>query len=46
MSIHLSRSASRGLSEFFPTAVDLAADAAWQVHEFERDGVCCARLRH
>lgn len=31
--------ASRGLGESFPAAVDLAADTAWQVYEFERDGV-------
>lgn len=31
--------ASRGLGESFPAAADLAADAAWQVYEFERDGV-------
>jgi len=31
--------ASRGLGESFPAAADLAADTAWQVYEFERDGV-------
>lgn len=30
---------SRGLGESFPNATDLAADPAWQVYEFERDGV-------
>lgn len=34
-----SPAASRGLGESFPAAVDLVADAAWQVYEFERDGV-------
>lgn len=28
-----------GLGESAPAAPDLAADAAWQVYEFERDGV-------
>ncbi len=31
--------ASSGLGESFPEAVDLAADSAWQVYEFERDGI-------
>lgn len=31
--------AARGLGESAPAAPDLAADAAWQVYEFERDGV-------
>jgi hypothetical protein len=31
--------ATSGLGESFPEAVDLAVDAAWQVYEFERDGV-------
>lgn len=31
--------ASRGLGESFPDAIDLAADPAWQVYEFERDGI-------
>lgn len=34
-----SPSASRGLGESVPPALDLATDAAWQVYEFERDGV-------
>lgn len=34
-----SPAASRGLGESFPAAADLAADAAWQVYEFQRDGV-------
>jgi hypothetical protein len=34
-----SPAASRGLGESFPEAVDLAADPAWQVYEFQRDGV-------
>jgi hypothetical protein len=33
------QSASRGLGESFPAATDLAADPAWQVYEFQRDGV-------
>lgn len=36
---HWNPAASRGLGESFPAAVDLAADAAWQVYEFQRDGV-------
>ena len=28
-----------GLGESFPVAADVAADPAWQVYEFERDGV-------
>ena len=28
-----------GLGESFPMSADLAADPAWQVYEFERDGV-------
>ena len=28
-----------GLGQEFPAAPDLAADFAWQVHEFERDGI-------
>jgi hypothetical protein len=31
--------AARGLGQSFPQAADLAADPAWQVYEFERDGV-------
>ncbi|MBX3713001.1 MAG: hypothetical protein KF800_13660 [Lysobacter sp.] len=31
--------AARGLGESAPAAADLSADAAWQVYEFERDGV-------
>lgn len=31
--------ASRGLGESFPTAADLVADPAWQVYEFQRDGI-------
>lgn len=31
--------AATGLGQEFPSAVDLAADSAWQVYEFERDGV-------
>ncbi len=31
--------AERGLGESAPAAPDLAADAAWQIYEFERDGV-------
>ncbi len=31
--------AARGLGESTPAATDLAADAAWQIYEFERDGV-------
>lgn len=31
--------ASRGLGESVPVAPDLAADEAWQIYEFERDGV-------
>lgn len=27
------------MGESFPDAVDLAADPAWQVYEFERDGI-------
>ncbi len=34
-----SPAASRGLGESSPDAVDLATDAAWQVYEFQRDGV-------
>jgi hypothetical protein len=30
---------SSGLGEAFPVAPDLVADAAWQVYEFERDGI-------
>lgn len=30
---------SRGLGESFPAAIDLAADPAWKVYEFQRDGV-------
>lgn len=36
---HWDPAASRGLGESFPVAVDLAADPAWQVYEFQRDGV-------
>lgn len=31
--------AASGLGQEFPTAPDLAADSAWQVYEFERDGI-------
>lgn len=31
--------AARGLGESAPSAPDLAADAAWQIYEFERGGV-------
>jgi hypothetical protein len=31
--------ASQGLGESFPPAADLAADPAWQVYTFERDGI-------
>ena len=31
--------ASRGLGESFPAAPDLASDPAWQVYEFQRDGI-------
>jgi hypothetical protein len=31
--------ASQGLGQSFPETVDLAADPAWHVYEFERDGV-------
>ncbi|TXI44099.1 MAG: hypothetical protein E6Q50_18160 [Lysobacter sp.] len=31
--------AARGLGESTPTAPDLAADPAWRIYEFERDGV-------
>jgi hypothetical protein len=31
--------ASLGLGESFPQAVDLAADPAWKVYQFERDGI-------
>lgn len=31
--------AASGMGEAFPQAPDLAADAAWQVYEFERDGM-------
>ncbi len=31
--------AARGLGESAPAAPDLAVDAAWQIYEFERDGV-------
>jgi hypothetical protein len=31
--------ADRGLGESVPSAPDLAADAAWQIYEFERDGI-------
>lgn len=31
--------ASLGLGEAFPPAADLAADPAWQVYTFERDGI-------
>lgn len=31
--------AATGLGQEFPQAPDLAADAAWQVYEFERDGI-------
>jgi hypothetical protein len=34
-----SQAASSGLGESSPQAVDLAADPAWQVYEFQRDGV-------
>ena len=31
--------AASGLGQEFPVAPDLAADSAWQVYEFERDGI-------
>ncbi len=31
--------ATTGLGQEFPQAPDMAADAAWQVYEFERDGI-------
>lgn len=31
--------AASGMGEAFPQAPDLAADIAWQVYEFERDGI-------
>lgn len=31
--------AAQGLGESAPTTPDLAADPAWQIYEFERDGV-------
>jgi hypothetical protein len=31
--------AQSGLGQEFPVAPDLAADAAWQVYEFQRDGI-------
>lgn len=34
-----SPSAARGLGESFPIAVNQSMDAAWQVYEFERDGI-------
>ena len=36
---HWNPAASSGLGESSPDAVDLAADQAWQVYEFQRDGV-------
>ena len=36
---HWTPAAARGLGQSFPEAADLAADPAWQVYEFERDGV-------
>ena len=31
--------AASGLGQAFPAASDLASDSAWQVYEFERDGI-------
>ncbi len=31
--------AANGLGQAMPAAVDLASDPAWQVYEFERDGI-------
>ena len=31
--------AASGLGQAIPSAVDLASDPAWQVYEFERDGI-------
>lgn len=31
--------AASGLGEPFPAAADLASDTAWQLYEFERDGI-------
>ncbi len=36
---HTAPKASQGLGEAFPPAADLAADPAWQVYSFERDGI-------
>lgn len=36
---HGAPKAATGLGQEFPQAPDLAADAAWQVYEFERDGI-------
>jgi hypothetical protein len=36
---HGTPTADSGLGQEFPAAQDLAADAAWQVYEFERDGI-------
>jgi hypothetical protein len=34
-----SKPVGSGLGESFPMSADLAADPAWQVYEFERDGI-------
>lgn len=36
---HGAPKAATGLGQEFPQAPDLAIDAAWQVYEFERDGI-------
>jgi hypothetical protein len=36
--------AARGLGESAPQTPDLAADPAWQVYEFERDGVMYTQI--
>ncbi len=36
---HGAPKAATGLGQEFPQAPDLSADAAWQVYEFERDGI-------
>jgi hypothetical protein len=36
---HGAPQAATGLGQQYPQATDLAADPAWQVYEFERDGI-------
>lgn len=36
---HTAPKATQGLGESLPNAPDLASDPAWQIYEFERDGV-------